>query len=199
MATVKGDQEAKDKNDIANLAGAFPASDGVDKNTTNSTDYIYTYTGKDIVYAGGWNDFVYGGSGNDTLYGQGGKDTLYGGKDNDTFIYNNTSQSSNSFPDTIKDFESDGDDAPGNNDTINLKGIDANTGNSGDQDFNWYWESNSPPPSTGAQKLWFETDKQILWGDVDGSGWDSPDLKIYLPKVTGSILDYSEDTSDFIM
>jgi Ca2+-binding RTX toxin-like protein len=162
-------------------------------------DTLLGWTGNDKLYGEGGNDTLYGEGNNDTLAGGDGKDALYGGTGNDTFVFTHPSQSSVGSPDTIYDFESSGDNALGNDDTIDLSGIDANTGEAGNQAFNWYWESNSPPASTGAQKLWFETDKKILWGDVDGSGWDSADLKIYLPGVTAATLDFINGPNDFIM
>jgi Ca2+-binding RTX toxin-like protein len=180
-----------------NVPGSDPWIWADDANGGDILVALPTYNDK--LYGGDQNDTLYGEKGNDTLSGGLGKDALYGGSGNDTFVFTHPSQSSIESPDTIYDFESSGDNALGNDDKINLKEIDANTGKINNQDFNWYWESNSPPASTGAQKLWFETDKQILWGDVDGSGWDSADLKIYLPGVTAATLDFIDGPNDFIM
>jgi Ca2+-binding RTX toxin-like protein len=106
-------------------------------------DNLYGQSGNDTLHGGDGNERVYGGTGDDTLYGDAGVDTvrggegldrLYGGGGNDRFEYTATidSRPGGSTHDVISDFEGVGAAA---GDRIDLAGIDANTGVSGNQAF----------------------------------------------------------------
>jgi Ca2+-binding RTX toxin-like protein len=136
----------------------FGATEGADTITgTTGPDTILALGGNDTVNAGYGADKVYGGLGNDRLYGNQdddflggtdgndwvdggagrdlvrggpGKDTLTGGPDADLFDYDQASDSrvGSSYRDLIRDFARGTDD-------IELSGMDANVGRSGDQAF----------------------------------------------------------------
>ncbi|MDZ3836681.1 MAG: calcium-binding protein [Rhodospirillales bacterium] len=106
-------------------------------------DNLYGQSGNDTLRGGEGDERVYGGTGNDTLYGDAGVDTvrggegvdrLYGGSGNDRFDYDAIADSKpgGSTRDVIFDFEGIGGAAA---DRIDLAGIDANTGPSGNQAF----------------------------------------------------------------
>jgi Ca2+-binding RTX toxin-like protein len=106
-------------------------------------DNLYGQSGNDTLSGGDGNERVYGGSGDDTLCGDAGVDTLrggegldrlYGGGGGDRFDYDAVADSKpgGSTRDVIFDFEGIGSAA---GDRIDLAGIDANTGSSGNQAF----------------------------------------------------------------
>ncbi len=89
-------------------------------------DTLHGGAGDDIVIGDGGDDTLHGGEGNDVLVGSWGDDTLHGGEGNDdlvggrnddTFVFTNGSSSSDDV-DTIKDFETYGEE-----DTIQLSGF----------------------------------------------------------------------------
>lgn len=87
--------------------------------------------GNNTLIGRGGNDTLIGGTGNDKFEGDAGADTLTGGLGADTFYFFATGDSNaGGGRDTITDFVS-------LLDRIDLKGIDANTGLSGDQAFSY--------------------------------------------------------------
>jgi Ca2+-binding RTX toxin-like protein len=109
---------------------------------------LYGDAGNDRLEAGVDNDTVYGGDGNDVVSGDDGHDTvfggagadrvraygaddLFGGEGNDLFVIRDLTDSNpTSGVATIRDF-----DAPGGNDRIELRLVDADTSLAGDQNF----------------------------------------------------------------
>jgi Ca2+-binding RTX toxin-like protein len=138
----------------------FGATEGADTITgTDDPDYILALGGNDTVRAGYGADHVRGGLGNDQLYGNQdddlvggtegndwvdggagrdlvrggpGRDTLTGGPDADLFDYDTPSDSpvGSSYRDIVRDFVRGTDD-------IDLSGMDAKAGVSGDQAFSF--------------------------------------------------------------
>ena len=92
--------------------------------------------GANSLVGGGGDDTLNGEGGNDTLLGGSGSDSLTGGLGNDRFDFNSSAESgiTPSTRDIITDFE--GANASGG-DIIDLAGIDANTGASGNQNFSF--------------------------------------------------------------
>ena len=164
-------------------------------NTEAGNDSVHGGTGDDLILGGGGNDTLHGDDGNDTLNGETGADTLYGegGNDNlvgglaaetdadflvggsgkdtltggggaDTFDYNDVAESRFGLNsrDTITDFLS-------GTDTIDLAGIDANTGTGGDEAFSFI-----ATDFTGvAGQLRLDTTNathHLVLGDVNGDG-----------------------------
>jgi len=80
-----------------------------------------TQGGHDTVF--GFENFI-GGSGNDTITANASVNILDGGNGHDTFVFGSAADANG---DVIRDFQ------PG--DTIDLSGIDANTGSAGNQSF----------------------------------------------------------------
>ena len=78
--------------------------------------------GNDVLIGSVGNDVLRGMGGNDTLHGKGGEDVFYGGAGRDSFVFSETGKW-----DSIKDWQE--------GDLINLRGIDADTGRTGNQDF----------------------------------------------------------------
>jgi serralysin len=106
-------------------------------------DNLYGQSGNDTLRGGDGSERVYGGTGNDALYGDAGIDTarggegldrLYGGGGNDRFDYDAATESRPGVAtrDVIFDFEGIG---GASGDRIDLAGIDAKTGVSGNQAF----------------------------------------------------------------
>ena len=80
----------------------------------------------------GWDgaDTIQGGGGNDILIGGAGRDVLTGGAGNDQFRFLKASESTVAAPDRVTDFVA-------GQDHIDLRQIDANTSQSGDQAFDY--------------------------------------------------------------
>jgi Ca2+-binding RTX toxin-like protein len=142
---------------------------------------ILGFAGADQIFGFDGQDDLIGMQGNDTLVGGQGSDDLTGGGGSDRFVFNLASESTFTLRDTIKDF------GVGGADVVDLSAIDANTGASGNQIFNFVGSS----AFANAGDLRFVTngiDGYIL-GDVDGNG--ANDLNILLLGVT------SMSASDF--
>lgn len=75
-------------------------------------------------------DTLRGGDGADLLYGGGGKDLLLGGAGADRFVFDKLTDSTQAGPDRIRDFEI-------GVDKVDLRPIDANSSQAGDQAFAW--------------------------------------------------------------
>jgi serralysin len=89
--------------------------------------------GNDALTGGSGADTLYGGASADRLYGGAGADDLFGGSGVDIFLFKARADSTvaTSGRDTIFDFSAS------ESDRIDLSGIDANTGVSGNQGFNF--------------------------------------------------------------
>ena len=92
--------------------------------------------GYDTLLGGIGNDTINGGAGGDDIYGGAGRDVMTGGTGCDAYIFQTGSDSLyGATHDVITDF------APGI-DWIDLCGVDANTGVSGNQAFSWIGTNN---------------------------------------------------------
>ena len=110
------------------------------ENVIGSASGDNTIIGSDIrnrLEGGDGFDVISGQGGDDTIIGGLGRDSLSGGEGSDTFVYSSVADSPNVFLnndpfllgfDTIRGFE-------GSRDTIDLRAIDADTGQAGDQQF----------------------------------------------------------------
>jgi Ca2+-binding RTX toxin-like protein len=117
----------------------------------------------DRLWGGNGADSLSGGDGDDEIIGGAGRDMMTGGIGIDTFIWNSTAESTNAARDTVQFFES--------NDWIDLRAIDADTTQAGDQWFNFV--EGGRPFFTSAGDLWLETIRGgvALCGDVNGDGF----------------------------
>ena len=127
-----------------------------------------------ILIGQGGNDTLSGGAGADTLNGGAGKDVLYGGVDTsrDVFVFNQTTDSAvGSMRDVIHNFTR-------GTDVIDLRGIDAHTGMTGDQAFAF-------KSSAAAYSVWTVNSgsDSLVRGDVNGDGRE--DFEIQLVGVQG--------------
>ncbi|MBS0166532.1 MAG: hypothetical protein JSR29_10665 [Nitrospira sp.] len=123
-------------NGANNVLAGLVGNDFIDGRGGN--DRLEGYEGNDTIYGGDGNDAVNGGLGNDTLYGGNGNDRMVGGSGADTltsglgqnvFVYNAVSDSpAGGGRDTITDFASFYDD-------IDLRGVDADATQAGNQAF----------------------------------------------------------------
>ena len=118
--------------------------------------------GADALTGGAGADELRGGRGADTLAGGGGADELSGNEGADTFRYDDVSDSAIGSADRIRDF------APGT-DTIDLSGIDADTGAAGDQGFSWIGSS-AFSGTAGELRAERVGGTWQVSGDVDGDG-----------------------------
>ncbi len=164
-------------------------------------DELYGGDGNDDLYGGGGKDELQGGAGNDKLRGGDGNDVLDAGADNDrlvggkgadlltggagrdTFVFNTLADSTvkTSGRDTILDFDGKA------GDRIDLSGIDANKGSSGNQAFAFI---GSEQFSNKAGELRFEktASDTFIYGDVDGDG--TADFAIQVAGSTTFLKDY---------
>ncbi|MGH6735807.1 MAG: calcium-binding protein [Methyloceanibacter sp.] len=119
--------------------------------------------GNDTLIGGNSGDTLNGDSGNDTIRGGRGKDSLFGGPDADIFDFNSIKDSlPGSKRDVIQDFQR-------GSDTIDLEGIDAKTGVSGNQKFNWIGKSDFHDKK-GELRYEDKGATVIVQGDTNGDG-----------------------------
>ena len=102
------------------------------------------------------NNVLNGGGGSDVIVGGGGHDVLTGGSGADTFVFNSVTDSSVGNPDKITDFEV-------GRDWIDLRGIDADTTASGDQQFHF-------PEGQGATMHFTGHAGELIW-NLSGDSW----------------------------
>lgn len=141
-------------NGAANVITGLGGDDSLRGGSGNDT--LDGGTGNDTLGGDAGNDRLTGGDGADHLTGGAGADILTGGAGADTFIFASTSHSRGDSVDTITDFQS-------GIDHIDLRGIDANTGTSGDQAFRLV-----SAPAHHAGDLWVKDG--FVHGDVNGDG-----------------------------
>jgi Ca2+-binding RTX toxin-like protein len=122
-----------------------------------------------VITGGAGNDVLNGLSGNDVLLGGGGQDSLTGGVEADFFKFAAITDSNVGIPDIITDFSQ-------GLDKIDLSGIDANPGLSGNQAFNFVGTS---PFSGAAGELRYQASggNTHVFGSVNGG---TADLEILL-------------------
>lgn len=151
-----------------NLSITTAQATGHGTDTIRNVENVLGGTGNDRItgnavanqlLGGGGNDMLAGASGADTLNGGAGADSLYGGldSDRDVFVFASASESPAGLArDTVFNFVSGIDD-------IDLRGIDANTGLSGDQALAF-------TAGAAANAIWATASGSdtILRGDVNG-------------------------------
>jgi Ca2+-binding RTX toxin-like protein len=199
LAKTTGQNTGYGSDIIKNIENASGGS-GVDKfhgttgNNTlkgnNGNDLLYGRGGNDLLHGGNDNDKLYGDTGADSLTGGTGSDLLYGGADSarDVFIFNSVADSKiGSTRDKVYDFRTKVDD-------LDLRGIDANTRVSGNQEFSF------STTTAKANSVWYKTanldgnattKEIIVYGDVNGDA--KADFEIGLMGVTSVVKD------DFIL
>lgn len=143
-------------------------------------------SGNDSIKGGDGDDVLFGFNGRDKITGGMGADKLLGGAGADTFVFTSVEDSTASFRgrDTIFDFSRI------QSDRIDLRGVDANIDQRGDQNFEFIGDAKF---SKDAGELRFEkkSGQTFIHGDVDGDG--RPDFTVVLD----SLLSLKE--SDFIL
>ncbi|TAN50600.1 MAG: hypothetical protein EPN21_08540 [Methylococcaceae bacterium] len=119
-------------------------------------------------------DALFGGQGRDVLFGGADSDTLTGGAGADRFGFNAPLDSGlNAARDVISDFK------PGEGDKIDLSGIDANTGQAGNQTFRLI----AAGVFSGAGQLRYDAATHLLYGSNDGDS--AAEFAIQLNGVAG--------------
>jgi Ca2+-binding RTX toxin-like protein len=143
-----------------------------------------------VITGNSGNNILDGGTGADSLIGGTGSDLLYGGADSvrDVFIFNSIAESkTGSTRDKVYDFRTKVDD-------LDLRGIDANTKLTGNQEFSF------STTTARANSVWYKaanldgntnTKEIIVYGDVNGDA--KADFEIGLMGVTSVVKD------DFIL
>ena len=140
-------------------------------------DFLSGGSQSDILSGGSGEDTLIGGYGNDVLAGDGGTDHLTGGRDADRFVFSALADFGGlgNAADVIADFSgADGD-------TIDLSGVDADTGTADDQAFAFIG-ANTFTGVAGELRAFTSAETTWVEGDVDGDG--GADFAIAL---TGSI------------
>lgn len=119
--------------------------------------------GNDTLLGAGGSDNLSGGDGSDRLEGGIGADILTGGNGKDTFVFAAVKDSLVPSRDTITDFDGN------EGDRIDLTGIDANLGLTGDHGFAFIGTAGF---SKKAGELRYDkaTTLTVAYGDVDGDG-----------------------------
>jgi hypothetical protein len=140
-------------------------------------DQITGALGDDILFGFAGEDLINGAEGDDYLNGGAGQDTLLGGKGKDRFAFSNVADSTQAAPDRIAHLR--------NNDKIDLKGIDADKTDDGDQAFTIVGAYTDTP---GELRVTYVAGLGVTFisGDVDGDG--SSDLSI---EIAGDYSDFS--------
>ncbi len=159
-------------------------------------DYLRGQDGADTLYGGDGDDRLMGGIGNDRIFGNQGADILEGGSGADWFDFNRVEDSQGWDHDRIVGFDGAG---SWGGDLIDVGGIDANTGVSGNQRFEFLGAvSDSQGLSHGAGHLWTVNTggNTYVRGNVDGDRF--LELTILIEDGAGtSASDY--ERSDFIL
>jgi Ca2+-binding RTX toxin-like protein len=124
-------------------------------------DTLSSHAGNDDLRGGHGSDSLRAGAGNDLLDGGGDRDIMSGGSGADTFVFRSTSDSRPGLTssDRIVDFTT--------SDTLDVRGIDANTTASGNQAFSFIGQATF----TGAGQLRYELDglgNTLVQADVNG-------------------------------
>ncbi|MDO9223738.1 MAG: M10 family metallopeptidase C-terminal domain-containing protein [Caulobacter sp.] len=125
-------------------------------------DQLFGGEGSDSIYGEKGNDLLDGGTGRDWMVGGAGADVLTGGQGGDAFIFQQLGDSTVLAPDQITDFNP-------LEDRIDLRGIDANAGLIGNQDFHFV---SAFTHAAGEALLTYDEDEDLttLALDVNGDG-----------------------------
>jgi len=148
------------ENDTLNGLGGNDTLNGLADN-----DRLDGGNGNDTLNAGAGIDILLGGAGTDTLIGGAGADTMTGGAGRDQFVYQTMADFGTlAATDVITDFVS-------GTDRLGLSAIDANSGASGDQAFQFLTQQGAA--FTGAGQLHFvhDTAKGVTYveGNLDAN------------------------------
>ncbi|MGE5500924.1 MAG: M10 family metallopeptidase C-terminal domain-containing protein [Ignavibacteriales bacterium] len=126
--------------------------------------------GCDTLLGGIGNDTINGGAGGDDIYGGAGKDTMTGGTGYDAFIFQTATDSLyGSSHDVITDFVS-------GVDWIDLCGVDANSGVSGNQAFSFIGTANFS--AAGQLRYVSANGVTMIYGNTDADS--TPEFQIEL-------------------
>jgi peptidase M10/serralysin-like protein len=114
---------------LGQLALANAVFGGNDKiyGSQDGSNTLIALGGADLLVGGLLDDTLDGGAGVDSLLGGRGSDLLFGGADADVYVYQSTLDSRKATPDIIVGLTND--------DTIDLRAIDANVNKDGNQGF----------------------------------------------------------------
>lgn len=144
------------------LAGA----DGADQlHGGNHADVLWGGNGGDRLLGQAGIDRLHGQAGNDKLIGGLGADILAGGTGIDHFVFTSTADSGVAalYRDTVTDFRQ------AQSDRLDLRGIDADTGATGNQAFDFIGQSGFSGDA-GQVRFRHANGNTIVAGDVDGDG-----------------------------
>lgn len=134
----------------------YTGSSGSNTIVGNSqSNTIWGLSGNDTISGGSGNDSLWGGYDSDVLSGGSGRDRLWGGPGNDRFVFRDLSDARE---DQIMHMDS--------GDRIDVSGIDANTGASGDQAFSFIGTGSYT--SGGQIGYYYSNGDTYVRGDVTG-------------------------------
>jgi Ca2+-binding RTX toxin-like protein len=119
--------------------------------------------GDDTLQGSNGNDQLNGGAGNDRLFGSAGTDQLTGGLGADRFLFTTSDRGGLSGTDHITDF------SRAQGDVIDLSGIDANSGRTGNQAFRFIG-TDAFSHTAGELRLTGTGNTMVLSGDLNGDG-----------------------------
>jgi lysophospholipase L1-like esterase len=139
------------------------AGDGLSNQISGrgGNDVVLGRGGNDRLHGGSGTDLLNGGAGNDVLLGSTGNDRMTGGSGKDRFDFNSISDSgaASGIRDVIVDFR--------RGDKVDLSGIDANAGASGNQSFRIVSDFTGSAGQLTREKLGAGF---LVSGDVNGDG-----------------------------
>ena len=140
-------------------------------------DDLFGGSANDRLSGGGGRDQLFGGSGNDKIDGGVAKDILTGGRGADAFIFDDGDSGTGRLKrDVITDFGRGGDE-------LNLRRIDADTGDRGNDAFIFTGQT------AAAHAVWYDVkgDDVMVMGDTDGDG--RADFRIQLLDINSMSID----------
>ncbi|MBR0670145.1 calcium-binding protein [Neoroseomonas soli] len=135
--------------------------------------------GDNVLWGMAGNDTLSGGDGNDVLIGGVGRDVLIGGNGGDHFRFLDASQSTTKAPDQIVDFVA-------GQDRIDLRQIDANLSQAGDDAFAYVTSFGKQAGEVMVASL--GGDSYQVRGDINGDG--AADFAINVTSATGPTADW---------
>ncbi|SCY90200.1 Ig-like domain-containing protein [Microvirga guangxiensis] len=161
----------------------------------SGNDALWGGSGKDRLYGEAGNDKLRGEAGNDWILGGLGRDQMWGGAGSDTFAFHSVRESRvGSQRDIIRDFQS-------GRDKIDLRKIDADATQKGNQAFTWSWADKAWPflnPHKAATALLgsgftgkagqLRYENGILMGDVNGDGRADFEVRIIGSFASGDVI-----------
>ena len=187
-STVVGSGTTTANSDTLQFFDNFTGGSGNDTlNGHNLTNVLRGGAGNDTLSGDAGNDTLDGGTGNDVLRGGTGFDQLTGGAGNDLFAYNAVNESAPGSVDLILDFIK-------GEDRIDLSAIDAVSGTTGNQAFNFIGDAAFTAQNQNGSVRWFyDAVNNVTVVEVSNDADVAPEMRL---QITGRV---ELSASDFVL